>query len=56
MLCDHFDRLACFNFAILIARTFFIMRRKVALSAALSVVLMRSAVIQLVQIAKSYFY
>jgi hypothetical protein len=32
----HFPRLAFFNFAILIARTFFIIRRKVALSALLS--------------------
>ncbi len=35
----HFARLAAFNFWILIARTFFIIRRSVALSAELSVVL-----------------
>src|SRR5262249_37531694 len=36
---NHFDFFACFNFAILIARTFFMILRRVALSAALSVVL-----------------
>jgi hypothetical protein len=36
---SHFDRFAALSFAIFIARTFFMIRRNVALSAALNVVL-----------------
>jgi hypothetical protein len=55
MLSGYFARRAAFNFASLIARTFFMIRRRVALSAALSVVL-AIAEILLMEFAKSNFY
>jgi hypothetical protein len=49
-------RFAAFNFAILIARTFFMIRRRVALSAALRVVLAIAEVNSAVQFANTNLY